>query len=339
MVVETRPTDCRTAVTAASHRASQPVRWLRPDDQHDRQELDAWCRAVGPAVVELSPARSTAVAATDLVIVSWNIDMGAGDIVELVRQLRAGGFTEGRRVEHFALLLQEAYRAGPLVPRRLSRADRAAGAIATPPPGGERTDIVRAAASLGLSLFYAPSMRNGSPRESDEDRGNAILSTEPLSELTAIELPFERQRRVSIEATVSGMDAGGEPWTMRLTDVHLDNRAPARRLWLLGEATRLRQARGLRTALTGQTPAVLGGDLNTWNGFGDAAYRELAGAFTSDARHEARPTFAGLLRLDHLLFRLPDGWSARTTRLERFGSDHHPLLAELDQPASLLESR
>ena len=36
-------------------------------------------------------------------------------------------------------------------------------------------------------------MRNGAA--TDEDRGNAILFTRPLSRLTAVELPMERQRR------------------------------------------------------------------------------------------------------------------------------------------------
>ena len=67
--------------------------------------------------------------------------------------------------------------------------------------GHERIDIVEAAGRLGLSLVYVPSMRNGS--DTDEDRGNAILSTEPLSDVAAVELPFERQRRVAIDAAVS----------------------------------------------------------------------------------------------------------------------------------------
>ena len=45
-------------------------------------------------------------------------------------------------------------------------------------------------------------MRNGRPPQTDEDRGNAILSTEPLADLTAIELPFEQQRRVAVAATL-----------------------------------------------------------------------------------------------------------------------------------------
>jgi endonuclease/exonuclease/phosphatase family metal-dependent hydrolase len=170
-------------------------------------------------------------------------------------------------------------------------------------------------------------MRNGT--ETDEDRGNAILSTQPLVDVAAVELPFERQRRVAIDATVSSSESGDSPWTLRLTNVHLDNRAPARRLWLFASATRLRQARGLLLALPATGPAVVGGDFNTWYGFDDPVFDELATAFGSDKPDDRRPTFAGLLRLDHLFFRLPDGWHATTTRLEKFGSDHHPLMARI----------
>jgi endonuclease/exonuclease/phosphatase (EEP) superfamily protein YafD len=34
------------------------------------------------------------------------------------------------------------------------------------------------------------------------------------------------------------------------------------------------------------------------------------------------------MRLDHLLFRLPEGWRASLRRAERrYGSDHYPLVA------------
>jgi endonuclease/exonuclease/phosphatase (EEP) superfamily protein YafD len=73
---------------------------------------------------------------------------------------------------------------------------------------------------------------------------------------------------------------------------------------------------------------VLGGDLNTWGGFHDDAYRTIAAHLPIEA-DDRRATFHGLARLDHLLFRLPEGWSVSTTRLDRYGSDHHPLLAQV----------
>ena len=59
-------------------------------------------------------------------------------------------------------------------------------------------DVVAFAREAGLSLFYLPSMRNGlGAEDGKEDRGNAILSTLPLTELRALELPFVRQRALS----------------------------------------------------------------------------------------------------------------------------------------------
>ena len=47
-------------------------------------------------------------------------------------------------------------------------------------------------------------MRNGNTSENPaSDRGSAILSTLPLSEPIAVELPGERQRRVAIIATIA----------------------------------------------------------------------------------------------------------------------------------------
>jgi endonuclease/exonuclease/phosphatase family metal-dependent hydrolase len=172
-------------------------------------------------------------------------------------------------------------------------------------------------------------MRNGAPGTSDEDRGNAILSTLPLGNLAAIELPFEKQRRVAVAATINGQRPGGATWTLRLANAHLDNISPSR-LWIASEYARMRQARGLRDSLAGDSPLVLGGDFNTWFGFNDGAYREIAPHFPDTRVTDTRRTFLGVLRLDHLFFRLPDGWHAEFKRAEStFGSDHYPLIARV----------
>jgi endonuclease/exonuclease/phosphatase family metal-dependent hydrolase len=325
IVVDPRPAGCRTAIAATGPPAV--VSWIQPEDAGDRVALDGWCAGVGPAVV--APAASADRAPADsLGLVSWNVNVGAGDLAGLVRDLRAGLLTNGRPVPHLVLLLQEAYREGAEVPGAAGTGVRSARRLQPDAESGERRDVEAIAASLGLALYYAPSMRNGAPHETQEDRGNAILSTLPLSDLAAIELPFERQRRVAVEATVHGRRSNGDPWTLRVTSAHLENRAPARRLWLFATMSRVRQARGLVRAMRRTGAAVLGGDLNTWGGFHDAAYRTIA-AHLPIAATDRRATFAGLARLDHLLFRLPDGWSVSTTRLGRFGSDHHALLAEI----------
>jgi endonuclease/exonuclease/phosphatase family metal-dependent hydrolase len=196
--------------------------------------------------------------------------------------------------------------------------------------GSRGKDIAAIAAELGLSLFYVPSMRNGSPAASSEDRGNAILSTLPLTDLAAIELPFERQRRVAIAATLTGVTATGAEWRLRVADAHLDNTFSPARLWLAAEYGRTRQARALLSWIKDEHPLLLGGDFNTWSGFSDAAYLALAGAFPGPRTADRRATFRGLLRLDHLFFRLPSGWNASFGRgPQRFGSDHFPLIGEL----------
>jgi endonuclease/exonuclease/phosphatase family metal-dependent hydrolase len=217
------------------------------------------------------------------------------------------------------------------VPVRLDARASFASMIRSLRPDGSREEIQSAARHLGLHAYYVPSMRNGAPAASAEDRGNAILSTLPLSGLTAIELPFERQRRVAVAATVSGVTHSGSPWKVRVVSAHLDNMVGAHRLWIAGgEFGRSRQARGLVAALHDEGPLVLGADLNTWFGFHDGAYRTAAAAFPGTAVTDRRGTFHGMLRLDHLFFRLGQGWHAGFTRAESaYGSDHFPLVGEV----------
>jgi endonuclease/exonuclease/phosphatase (EEP) superfamily protein YafD len=116
-----------------------------------------------------------------------------------------------------------------------------------------------------------------------------------------------------------------------VASVHLDNLVGPRRVWVAGgEFARVRQLRGVLALLDGESPAILGGDLNTWFGFSERAVAEALRAFPQTVAADARPTFLGLLRLDHLFWRLPDGWAFRYRRLDhRFGSDHYPLAGTL----------
>jgi endonuclease/exonuclease/phosphatase family metal-dependent hydrolase len=259
-------------------------------------------------------------AADGLTIVTWNIALGAGDVGEMYRRIRAAHPNHA-----VVMLLQEAFRADDNVPGLVSAAF--AGRIR----GAEGREIDDVAGALGLWMYYVPSMRNGAPGLSKEDRGNAILSSVPLEHLVAIELPFERQRRVAVAATAGGQRVDGRPWTLRLASVHLDNMAGLSRGYIGGEYARIRQARGLRDALAGDDPLVLGGDFNTWFGFRDGAYRETARAFPQTRVEDQRRTFLGLLRLDHVFYRLPDGWRATVRRGETaLGSDHHPLITTIE---------
>jgi endonuclease/exonuclease/phosphatase family metal-dependent hydrolase len=191
-------------------------------------------------------------------------------------------------------------------------------------------DVHDYAVTLGLSLLYVPSMRNGS--DVDEDRGNAILSTEPLSDAVAFDLPFARQRRVAIGAAIEVMRPTGRS-TLRLVDIHLEPLSSPQTLWLLRNP-RGRQVRGVLSALAelddeanwswGGT--VLGGDFNTiQSGAKESAYAQARAWSTGLAAEDPRNTHM-MGRLDYLFFRLPDA-DATVRRIDRrFGSDHYPLL-------------
>jgi endonuclease/exonuclease/phosphatase family metal-dependent hydrolase len=306
----------------AASTVATPIAWYSPAVSDDRDALSRWRACVGPPVVRSAPF-SLAPSADEITIVSWNTALGAGDIEEFVRELRGGG--ADRPV---VLLLQEVYRRGDSVPRALARDAAFAGRLGGATGGATGTDIDAVAARLGMAVYYVPSMRNGG-RESDEDRGNAILSNLPLEQLEAIELPFERQRRVAVAATIRGTTTGGRSWRLRVVSAHLDN-SIARRWWIASEYGRARQARGLVALLDGEWPTVLGGDFNTWFGFADQAYVETARAFPQTPTADRRSTFLGMLRLDHLFYRLPEGWQARARRAEsRYGSDHSPLVGSI----------
>jgi endonuclease/exonuclease/phosphatase family metal-dependent hydrolase len=289
-----------------------------PSTGGSRETLDAWCRGVGPSVYEVRRPSARWAATEPLAIVSWNVNVGAGDLAVFVSELRAGKFSDGRPVEHFVLLVQEALRMGPMVPtvapgqagaRRLLR-------------GPTRTDIVAFARDAGLSLFYVPSMRNGRSKGSPpEDRGNAILSTLPLADARAVELPFERQRRVAAVASAGDGDA------ISVASVHFDPFVGRKKLWIFGAAgARAKQARALIRALPASPPLVVGGDLNTWLGTREPALAEFTRMSGQRPRAEKGTFWTGAV-LDYLFFRVPDRWQPAYDRARStYGSDHYPLV-------------
>jgi len=326
--VGNRPRASAVATPACLARGGTGVRWIRTAPARETASLDRWCRAVGPpARIDAPPAPERF---TDLLaVVSWNVHVGAGDIDALVADLRSNRITAGRRPSGFVLLLQEAYRDGTDVPAQPGSDARWASAQ----PGGRaanrRDEIVAAARRLQLNAVYVPSMRNGAPAATREDRGNAILSTLPLSDVTAIELPLERQRRVAIVATVTLRTSAGASMPVDLVTTHFTNMV-MHHAWLFSEPGRDRQARALARALPHEDVLVVGGDFNTWFGFHDAAYRDLAKGLQEADQIDRRPTF-GRMRLDHVLFRLPAGWHATVARAaSRYGSDHYPLVALIE---------
>jgi endonuclease/exonuclease/phosphatase family metal-dependent hydrolase len=296
------------------------VAWFAPLVDRDTLTLRRWSKSVGPPVLP-SVAEDDNSPHDALTVVSWNTAVGEADIVGFVQ-------SESASRRPLILLLQEVYRAGSSVPS-LDHDSAFAGRLGGDPGGRDQREIEEVGKRLGLAVYYVPSMRNGGAA-SNEDRGNAILSNIPLQDLQAIELPFERQRRVAIAATIEGRTSAGVPWRVRVVSAHLDNMGSARRAWIGSEYGRARQARGLAALLDDGQPTILAGDFNTWFGFSDQAYSEVFREFRGTHVTDRRPTFRGLLRLDHVFYRLPTGWRLDIRRGEsRFGSDHYPLVGSL----------
>jgi endonuclease/exonuclease/phosphatase family metal-dependent hydrolase len=303
------------------------VSWHRSDES-DAVQLSRWCRAVGAPVYSPRSVASTPPALDELALVSWNAHLAEGDLVSLIEKLKSGAFTNGRPVQHFVLLVQELYRRGDDVPK-FDAADRSAFAILPRDP--ESPDIDDYVAHLGLSILYVPSMRNGP--ELREDRGNAIISTEPLLDPLALELPLARQRRVALGAAVMVTTAQG-PRRLELIDAHLEPLSSPKTLWVF-KNPRGAQVRSILKLLNDPrysessqiAGVVLGGDFNTVRSGADEEAYHLARAWSTGLTSEDPRDTHMMGRLDYLFVKLGDGWTASTRRLdERFGSDHFPIV-------------
>ncbi|MEP6914405.1 MAG: endonuclease/exonuclease/phosphatase family protein [Acidobacteriota bacterium] len=281
-----------------------------------------WRAGVGPPLLQ-PPTLGVPAVADAITFVSWNTHVGGADIVGLVNSLPN---PRGPVV----LLLQEVFRTGAGVPGQVDRATAFARHIGGTHDGRDAREIKAVADTLGFSVFYVPSMRNGGTRRSPEDRGNAILSNLPLVNPFAAELPFEHQRRVAVGAMLSGVSSAGIAWQVRFVSAHLLSTGGVKHAWIVTELHRARQARALTSLLDDNLPTVLAGDFNTWFGFADRTYIETSRAFPDTRVTDRRPTFHGIARLDHVFWRLPDGWHADFRRASsRFGSDHTPLVGTL----------
>lgn len=296
---------------------------LIPPADNTRNLVAQWRTSVGPAVVDRA-GRACAEAPIDsLLVVSWNVNVGNAQIRRFVTDLTAGRIIPGVRVRNFVLLLQEAYRESPEVPANVN-AHVCPGRIA-----GGSSDIEDVSDSLGLALYYIPSMRNGCSGAAREDRGNAILSTLPLTNLKAVELPLVRQRRVAAMADVKGKNSAGQEWTLTLASVHFENRGPGRpNDWVHGRA---RQSEALVAALPETDFLVVGGDFNTLRGSGEPAVRIVAGRFANPPLHPQVTTYVkySVMRshLDYLFFNHAGAKRGKYWRADsRYGSDHYPIM-------------
>lgn len=296
---------------------SNELQWIGPNGERERTRLDAWCAGVGRAALRATTMNvvSDAIAMSDITFVSWNVHVGSGDIRAFVSDLKSGAHTGGRAVGHYVLMLQEAVRTEgvPAFAAGASGATRIA-----PRESARPIDIIQVSRELGTSLVYVPSMRNGDSDEPSEDRGNAILSTMPLSDPIAVELPGERQRRVVVMAKASSV------W---VAVVHLDALGGARRLKVLWTPwMRDVQVRATASALP-NGPLVVGADLNTWHGRDEPAARFLRDLFHATPMSIGRQGL-GVRVLDYMFFRTAAaGQRAHYHQVDRrYGSDHRPLV-------------
>lgn len=352
--------DVRAPLGACASTADARVDWARPDSEGEQARLDNWCSATGEPVVRRfaeAPAFSeipegtslgggpVTVAATfapssapdpieSLVVATWNIEVGSGDLVRFLDEQMGYSCESGRlhgasTQTPFVLLVQEAHRSSPDIPE-IPDGVALPNSIGKSGAHGSRSEIVEIAGQCGLSLFYAPSMRNGaeSAGEIPEDRGNAILASIPLSDHAAVELPLETQRRVAVSALAH--PPGREP--LRVVSFHLDVAANMLRVLTTGNSTRLRQGLGLARALeeldAGDRPVatIIGGDVNSWSEK-ETVIRHLSERFPESPRATAEGTRGGY-PTDHIFLRTVEGSTIVLDEAsyrvvpDEYGSDH-----------------
>jgi endonuclease/exonuclease/phosphatase family metal-dependent hydrolase len=246
-----------------------------------------------------APNEAALPVANRIAIATWNTHMAAGDVRTFLERLREGELTRPTVVSGYVGLLQEV----------------------------TRTRIVGLPADPERRVVFAPAMRIA---DGPEERGNAIVTNLPFTDVAVIELPFERQRRLALAVTVSGRATeDAAPWRLRIANVHLETRSS----FVRGSpaAARGRQVRALVDVLASSTlPTVVAGDLNTSWGADEPGFKALRLAFPEAHRADRGPTWVGPLGLgaplDHLMARgLPGELDVRRVT-DRFGSDHHPLV-------------
>lgn len=294
------------------------VRWER-----EQPTLDRWCQSVGPPVFASLPVATNEI--SRLLILSWNVHVGGGHIEKLVAKIRGDS---SQAAPGLVVLLQETFRGGVDVPESYPGDLRVPAAIR---PRRPTPDIVALARRLDMSVAYVPSMRNGSATELErrEDRGNAVLSTEPLSDIRALELPFGKQRRVSIVATVTPRRAPEAP--IRVVVAHLDTNS---------DRVIQAEALGERIALLSDMPLIVGSDLNSRRGFRDKAVAAVSRLVELESCGTGR-TSRWPLRLDvpffFLIGRVDFMFSTLGSQVMRtcqtlddaYDSDHLPLLLDV----------
>jgi len=320
----------------------QVIVWKNQANDDDYDNLLSWCQAVGSPVFVKPSETEKNLTIDRLTLVSWNVHVGSGDLDQFINDLQKGHLTDGEPVEHFVMLLQEAYRQDSSVPFNIPPYANVGNNIHVTTPKGLRVDIIAIARKHGLGLFYVPSMRNGRQENVNvpEDRGNAILSTIPISRPIAVELPLERQRRTAIAANIAGITTSNTSWKIQLINVHLENRTRGLMFFRSFSIARLNQITALLKILPEEKIAVMAGDFNTW--FRETReptikhvenfFNRLGIASKCDNPKIPRkryPLFPDRL-VDYLFFRIPKNYHIERYYInDYYGSDHYPLITKI----------
>jgi endonuclease/exonuclease/phosphatase family metal-dependent hydrolase len=329
------------------------IDWYFPAKQGDNEKLEKWCQTLGTPVFRADPSPAFGQLELDdsVAVAVFNPDGGSGDLLGFIRDelgLDCSLPSTGRRADrsHFVLLLQEALRRSNDIPDVSKRYETLRAVDNTRPDSV--LDVVEVAEHCGLGVFYMPAVRNGWEERDGkrEDKGNAILSTLPLSDPIAIELPLEGARRAMAAATIHS--ASGD--SLRVATVHLETTAGLWRLIRTGNSSRLRQALAIVDVLDRievergksitdaehppyATNTILAGDLNIWT-TSETSFRRLWEHFPDSPRPLEEGT-RGPFPTDHILFRRTTLSPSSATIVQQsyrhvdteFGSDHRPSLA------------
>jgi endonuclease/exonuclease/phosphatase family metal-dependent hydrolase len=320
----------------------QVILWKNQASNHDYNNLLSWCQGVGSPVF-VKPSKTEKNLTIDrLTLVSWNVHVGSGDLNQFINDLQKGHLTDGEPVEHFVMLLQEAYRQDSSVPFNIPSYANVGNNIHVTTPKGLRVDIITIARKHGLGLFYVPSMRNGRQENTNvpEDRGNAILSTIPISRPIAVELPLERQRRTAIAANIVSITKTNMPWKIQLINVHLENRTRGLMFFRSFSIARLNQITTLLKILPDEKITVMAGDFNTWfRETREPTIKHVENFFnrlgivskcdTPKIPRKRYPLLPDRL-VDYLFFRIPKNWHTEKYYInDHYGSDHYPLITKI----------
>ena len=247
-------------------------------------------------------------AASEIRVVSYNIRWRAGDELKRIAKL----LHEDTEIGGAAILgLQE-------VDRRKKRT-------------GHQNTAKALAEDLGL--HYAWAAPPSAKPDAEEETGVAILSVYPLTDVRRIVLPHpgpKKRRRVALGATV---EIDGQPW--RVYSAHAETRISMKK--------KMEQFSAILEDLArypADTPAIVMGDLNTWEPSADDKTAKLfsdAGLktpFAGNATFRRRVLFVPVeMKLDWIWLRGLEATSFGIDRKIEI-SDHWPLWTNLKRAAT-----